>query len=320
MSTQENSVYRFMSIYEFYDLYKLNKLKLTRLSLQEDQNDSFGRLLTEIISHKSIKYNIPKQANEWFNRFKKHNYISCWTQDYDSIAMWSLYSQKHDAIRVKANVLKLEETLHNYWKEYNSYQQWDDRCLKHDIFLSNYGTQEAYYVSLKKDIFDKINQLCCMFSEEYDRKIKHKAGDNYSSSWKAAFESLWMDIESVIPDVKKNQFLKDVSFEHEKEFRLFVDAGFRTQYSKDEWHKIAGKDFFRTPLNYETDKPMPSVLYIENIQNLIEEINRLKKEKNAVIMAHYYQTGDIQDIADIVGDSLALAQWAAKTDADIIVL
>ena len=55
-------------------------------------------------------------------------------------------------------------------------------------------------------------------------------------------------------------------------------------------------------------------------QNLIDEINRLKKEKNAVIMAHYYQTADIQDIADVVGDSLALAQWAAKTDADVIVL
>ncbi len=55
-------------------------------------------------------------------------------------------------------------------------------------------------------------------------------------------------------------------------------------------------------------------------EKLIEEINRLKKEKNAVIMAHYYQTGDIQDIADNVGDSLALAQWAEKTDADIIVL
>ena len=53
---------------------------------------------------------------------------------------------------------------------------------------------------------------------------------------------------------------------------------------------------------------------------LISEINRLKKEKNAIIMAHYYQMGDIQDIADVVGDSLALAQKAAKTDADIIVL
>lgn len=54
--------------------------------------------------------------------------------------------------------------------------------------------------------------------------------------------------------------------------------------------------------------------------NYVEEIKRLKKEKNAVIMAHYYQTGDIQDIADCVGDSLALAQWAAKTEADIILL
>lgn len=53
---------------------------------------------------------------------------------------------------------------------------------------------------------------------------------------------------------------------------------------------------------------------------LISEIEKLKKEKNAVIMAHYYTNGEIQDIADCVGDSLALAQWAAKTDADIIVL
>lgn len=53
---------------------------------------------------------------------------------------------------------------------------------------------------------------------------------------------------------------------------------------------------------------------------LISEIKRLRQEKNAVIMAHYYQTGDLQDIADMVGDSLALAQYAAKTEADIIVL
>jgi len=54
--------------------------------------------------------------------------------------------------------------------------------------------------------------------------------------------------------------------------------------------------------------------------DLVKEIDRLRKEKNAIILAHYYQTGDIQDIADFVGDSLALAQWAAKTTADIIVL
>jgi quinolinate synthase len=55
-----------------------------------------------------------------------------------------------------------------------------------------------------------------------------------------------------------------------------------------------------------------------NGNSIIEDIARLKKEKNAIILAHYYQTGDIQDIADFVGDSLALAQKAAANDADII--
>ena len=54
--------------------------------------------------------------------------------------------------------------------------------------------------------------------------------------------------------------------------------------------------------------------------DLKTEIRRLAKEKNAVIMAHYYVNGEVQDIADFLGDSLALAQQAAKTDADIIVL
>ena len=59
---------------------------------------------------------------------------------------------------------------------------------------------------------------------------------------------------------------------------------------------------------------------IEEGIDLREEILRLKKERNAVIMAHYYQRKEIQDLADYIGDSLALAQLAAKTDAPVIVL
>ncbi|MGY6550384.1 MAG: quinolinate synthase NadA [Erythrobacter sp.] len=52
--------------------------------------------------------------------------------------------------------------------------------------------------------------------------------------------------------------------------------------------------------------------------DLLAEINRLRKDRNAVILAHYYQTPDIQDIADFVGDSLELSRKAADTDADVI--
>jgi len=53
--------------------------------------------------------------------------------------------------------------------------------------------------------------------------------------------------------------------------------------------------------------------------DLFAAIERLKKEKNAVVLAHYYQEPDIQDVADYIGDSLGLAQQAEKTQADMIV-
>ncbi len=54
--------------------------------------------------------------------------------------------------------------------------------------------------------------------------------------------------------------------------------------------------------------------------NIQEQIRELAKKKNAIILAHYYQRSEIQDVADFIGDSLALAQKAAQTDADILVM
>jgi quinolinate synthase len=59
-------------------------------------------------------------------------------------------------------------------------------------------------------------------------------------------------------------------------------------------------------------------LDVDKSLNIVEEINRMRLEKNAVILAHFYQESEIQDIADFVGDSLGLSQQAASTEADII--
>jgi len=70
--------------------------------------------------------------------------------------------------------------------------------------------------------------------------------------------------------------------------------------------------------NYKILKKGFIDIQVEDSVDVIGEINRMRKEKNAVILAHFYQEGEIQDIADFVGDSLGLSQQAASTRADVI--
>src|SRR3989441_12221213 len=64
---------------------------------------------------------------------------------------------------------------------------------------------------------------------------------------------------------------------------------------------------------------MPPTLQLNGREDLVAEVTRLKRARNAVILSHNYQVPEVQDIADYVGDSLGLSQAAARTQADVIV-
>ena len=175
-----------------------------------------------------------------------------------------------------------QESVFNIWKSYQSFRG------------ESSFTTWVYRISLNTCISD------------FRKKKKHD------------YVPLEQQVD-IMEDCERNELLKEMYSlikRLNKVDRMFILL-WLDEKSYDEIAEITGTSRNNVAIKLHRIKEKLKNMIMDN---LIEAIRQLKQKKNAVILGHYYQKGEIQDIADYVGDSLALAQWAARTEADIIVM
>jgi len=165
-------IYRYMSFFELYRLVKENKLKFSKLALMDDSNEGLA-----MVSNKKKKNN-----TELYEELKNSHYISCWTQEENSVAMWLLYSSNKDAIRVKTSREKLKKYADKYCA--SKYHE-DTKSLKAGTVISllkssrtdtvNYKSYSEVYNQVQKDGWESVLLDPCMIKDEaykYENEVR----------------------------------------------------------------------------------------------------------------------------------------------------
>lgn len=265
MSEENEYIYRIMSIYEFYELYINKKLKLTRLSCQEDKNDGIECILSPINSNGHF----PKgRAYSSLQEYRKGRYISCWTKNYDSVAMWNLYSPSQESIRVKVKKEDVERFLSLFSKKYDCFKQWDREdknfILKNLVLFPQIFVKEASYENLR-ELLGNIDKN----KAERLHKMKEKAKNN-PNYWGG--DEYMKDFMSSENNIDIPYFIKDNSFAHEEEIRFSIMAGLKDDRYKnfEEYYSKASELYI--PMLDDTENILPPVLYADIKDDFIKEI------------------------------------------------
>lgn len=265
MSEENEYIYRIMSIYEFYELYISKKLKLTRLSCQQDKNDGIEFILGSIV----LGLPMPKgKAYSSLQEYRKSRYISCWTKNYDSIAMWSLYSPSQESIRIKVKKADIEESLSLFVEKYSCFEQWDrenkDLILKDLVVFSKVFVDEASYRNIRELLEDINNNKVERF-----HKMKEKA--KYNPNYWGGDEYM-KDVMSSENNVDIPYFIKGNSFAHEEEIRFSIMAGLKDYRYKNFEEYNSQAHVSSIPMLDDTENILPPVLYADVKDDFIKEI------------------------------------------------
>ncbi len=218
-----------MSFFELYRLVKENKLKFSKLALMDDSNEGLAMVLNKK----------KKNNTELHEELKNSHYISCWTQEENSVAMWLLYSSNKDAIRVKTS----REKLKKYADEYcaSKYHE-DTKSLKAGTVISLLRTSRTDAVNYKS------------YSEVYNQVQKY--------GWESVLLGPCM--------------IKDEAYKYENEVRSSIHLKMRNNTSKEEIDTYHQDNDLAKILNdgitKELDDNSASVIYADVDDDFIEEI------------------------------------------------
>lgn len=248
-------IYRFVSFYEVYQLYKNKKLKLSLLAVQDDKNEGVGA---------TLKFAAPEWASFHTNAdkvFQQHayavhnTYITCWTMEPDSVAMWLLYSPNKEGMRVRTTAGKLKSALAAYEKI--------NRWTNH-LHYTDGSELLTWYWDLKPVHYINLDILLAEINEAY-AQFK-----NLCKELAAGNPEWWTDEEGFLKKYTKfidefrdrfelGHFIKDSGFVHEKELRGVVNAGVRNSLNVETWKK--SENLMLTPFKSAEPGVLPSFIY-----------------------------------------------------------
>lgn len=260
-------IYRFISLYELFNLAKNKKLKLSLLAAQDDKNEGIGEILRFASPALSCLFTRSEKVSEQYVKLINNTYVTCWTTDHDSIAMWLLYSPHQESIRIKTTIGKLRSALNDFeatnnWSKHLNYTD-GSKLLTWKSEL-----RQVKYVNLN----DLLSEIEKFYSEYRNMCDNHSARDLDWHTSQDGFTKAFLKNNKAFSEKFDflNEFIKDSGFSHEKELRGLVRAGVRNSISIDDWR--ASDDISLMPFSSAAPGVLPSFAYAETVDNFIEEI------------------------------------------------
>jgi|GEM_PF-1037672 len=259
-------IYRFMSFYELYQLYKNNILRLSLLSAQEDKNEGIGTIFQFASPVMATLHLTPDKVFQRHTDIIHNTYITCWSAEPESVAMWALYSSNKDGVRVRTTVGRLKSTLNAY----ENTVSWTKHCHHtggDELLTWGWRVAPVEYTNIETLII-KMNAAYM----DFEKSCRDLKGDN--PDWWTSKDGFHKEFqifeESFRKKFKTDSFLKDSTFSHEKELRGVVHAGVRNELSHEEWKKP--ENILRSLFRPAGPGVLPTFIYASVSNDFIDEI------------------------------------------------